>query len=161
MLLTDRIASAVTDALGVCTATDMPAPNKILSPFLTGRGLITCALRGLVASLGALRPAGVCAGIVFSCRFDQRPNLALEGLDPIGALDPFGAVPFGHVGGIVPIVIVARDFHRSSEPVRSDFLETRVVDVERLKSASHVFAGDRFLAGDLLRVANAFRDNNR
>src|ERR1700731_4592889 len=64
-------------------------------------------LRRLVASLGALRPAGVRGGVLLGGRLDQRKHLVLHRLDPVGRLDPGVAVPFRDVGGVVAAVIAA------------------------------------------------------
>src|SRR2546423_2627976 len=61
--------------------------------------------RRLVASFGALRPAGVGVDVFLRLGLDQRHHIVLDGLDPIGRLRPFGAVQFRQVDAVVPVVI--------------------------------------------------------
>src|SRR5690348_7888117 len=94
--------------------------------------------RRLVASLGALRPARVRRGVVLGGRIDQRNDLVLDRLDPVGRLDPLGAVPLHHEHAVVAVVVAARDAERGGEAVHAELLEARLGDVERLEAAPHV-----------------------
>src|SRR6185312_10940617 len=87
-------------------------------------------LRRLVASLGALWPAGVGSRIVLGRGVDQGNNFGLERLDPVRPLDPLGAVPLRHIGGVVAVVVLARHAHRSREAFGSHFLQARGRNVE-------------------------------
>ena len=100
MLFSDRIAST---AEAGATASDC-ATAVTCSPFLAspraGRGDMPARLlrlRRLVAGLGALRPRLVLGHIVLGGGIEQRLHLVLHGRDPIGDLDPLGAVPLLHV----------------------------------------------------------------
>src|SRR4026209_2404991 len=98
MLCTERMVSGALLARGsVWAAVDMIPPKTSL-PAEAGRGCWCRArgLRRLVAFLGALRPAGGLGDIVLGGLFQHRPHLILHGRDPIGDLDPLGAVPLLH-----------------------------------------------------------------
>src|ERR1041385_2504194 len=157
ILLTVRTFSVFAEdlaeaAVSVCVAADIAAPETKTSPRHDGgeRAFSTRALRGLVASLGALRPASVLADVVFSRFVDQRDDLVLHGCDPIGNLDPFGAVPLLHIGRVVAVVIIAGHLERSGETVEPEFLPACRRDLQRLQTATHFIAGDVLLAGDFL-----------
>src|SRR5579883_899370 len=117
--------------------------------------------RRLVARLGALRPTGARCGILLGGRVDQREDLVLHRLDPVGILDPGVAVPFGDIGRMVAAVIAARDAERTREADHAELVEARLVDVERFEPAPHVLAGDDLPAGELLRIADALGDDHR
>src|SRR5674476_192734 len=107
MLLTVRIFSTAgaDDLASVCTATVMRAPEEALPARRAGRGFFSS--RGLVASLGALRPVAVLIGVVLGRSGQQRADLVCHRLDVAAGLDPLRAVPFLHESGEVTIVVGA------------------------------------------------------
>ncbi len=90
---------------------------------------------------------------------DQRNDLVLHGRDPIGDLDPLGAVPLLHIGRVVAVVVVAGDLHRRREVSKPISFHRAAVMLQRFQTAAHFITGDVLLAGDLLRVADAFGDH--
>src|SRR3974390_715214 len=110
-------------------------------------------LRRLVASFRTLRPRLVLGQIVLRRSVKQRHDLVLHGRDPIGDLDPLGTVPLLQIGGVMAVVILASYLDRRAEVREADLLPARRWDLQRLKTAPYVVAGDHLLAGDLLRVA--------
>src|SRR5262249_14564297 len=74
---------------------------------------------------------------------------------------PLCAIPLRYVGRVVTVVVFTRDLDRRGKAFSTDFLEARLGDVQGLETAAHVFAVDHFLASDLLRIADRFRDDNR
>src|SRR3954462_470264 len=187
MLLTVRMGSAVaaTEIADACMVTVilLPYPSPLREgrrgrrprpggallhptgslrslPFPDTQGGMKVSAR-LVAGLCALRPAGVGADIVFRRRFNQRIDLLLDGVDPVGCLDVLGAVPLRQESRVMAVMIGARHLHRSGESLCADLLEPRRRDDERLEATPHVLAVDLLLAGDLLRVADRLRDDDR
>src|SRR6185312_193310 len=141
ILLTRRMraGSAEGAALWVSTADMASTPESGLPP-RTGRGHCRSdrRLRRLVASLGALRPAGVALDVFGRGLLEQRLDLLLQRLDPVGRLDPLGPVPLLHVGRRVTVVVVAGHLHRRAEVREAELLPARRRDVERLEAAPHV-----------------------
>src|ERR1039457_926147 len=159
MLLTERIAPTGADnVFSICAATAMRAP-KHLSP-RHGAGREISKLRRLVARLRALRPGLVLRHIVRRRRIEQRSHLFLHRRDPVGHLAPLGAVPLHHVSRLMAVVIGAGHGERRAELGQAKLLPARRGDVHRLESAPHILAGHDFLAGELLRVADRFRDHH-
>src|SRR5471030_2003727 len=106
MLLTERMAPAcAAEVFSLCAAIAMRTPKKTLPAPM--RGERTFKLRALVARLGTFRPTGIGGRIVFGCRIDQGLHFGLERFDPIRALAPLGAVPFGHISGVVAVMVRA------------------------------------------------------
>src|SRR6202049_4969367 len=123
---------------------------------------IFVTLRRLVAGLGTLRPALVLLDVILGGRFEQRAHAILYGRDPVGDLDPFGAVQLLLVAGLVTVVVGAGHAgDRRREAGEPQFLPARVGNAERLEPAPHVLAGDHFLAGHLLGVADRLGDDHR
>src|SRR3569832_694867 len=149
MLLTRRMRSGAEAVLTGSTADNRVNTGKRPLP---ANGERSFALRLLlVAGFRALRPAGIGAGIVMRRRQDQRLDLRLDRLDPVGTLGPLLAVPLRHVGRVMAVMVGAGDLHRRDEAGRTHFLQPRFADLESLEAAPHVGAVDHLLAGDLLR----------
>src|ERR1041385_5341637 len=91
-------------------------------------------LRRLVASLGALRPAGVLLGVILRRRLDQRTHLVLDRVEPVRGLHPLGSVPLRDECLVMAVVVVAGDLHRRAEAFKTELLETRFCDVQRLQA---------------------------
>src|SRR5215207_5122713 len=119
MLLTVRMASAgaravvcVADATADIKNSVSPLPpaaggrSAKPSPRFAGRGKEASAR--LVAGLRALRPRRILGHVVLGGCFEQRTHLVLHGRDPVGDLDPLGAVPLLHVGRVMAVMVVAR-----------------------------------------------------
>src|SRR3569623_1800952 len=159
MLLTRRMRSGAEAVLTGSTADIRVNSGKRPLP---ANGERSFALRLLlVAGFRALRPAGIGAGIVLGGSFDQRLDLRLDRLDPVGALGPLLPIPLRHVSGVVAVVVGARDLDRRDEAGRAHLLQPRLADLQRFETAAHVGAVDHLLAGDLLRVADRFCDDHR
>src|ERR1041384_748999 len=162
-LAEDLVEDLAEAAVSVCVAADIVAPQTRTSP-PRGDGerafFQTRAFRGVVASLGALRPAGVLADVVLSRFVDHWDDLVLHGCDPIGNLDPFGAIPLLHIGRVVAVVIVAGHLERSGKAVEPDLFPACRGDLQRLQAATHFIAGDVLLAGYLLCVADGLGDHH-
>src|SRR6266508_5844572 len=71
--------------------------------------------RRFVAGLGTLRPGLVLGDVVLGGRVEQRNHLVLDGRDPVGDLDPLGAVPLLHVRRMMAVVVVAGHIDRRAE----------------------------------------------
>src|SRR3974377_1655204 len=97
-------------------------------------------LRRLVASFRALRPWLVLGQIVLRRRIKQRHDLVLHGRDPVRDLDPLGAVPLLHIGGVMAVVILASHLDRRAEIREADLLPARRWDLQGLKTARYIIA---------------------
>src|SRR5437016_5387654 len=129
MLLTDRIgASTPPPACGgglgwglapTCVATArLRIASLPTSPRARGEAPSPqTRSRRLVASLRAGRPGLVLRHVVLGRRLEQRTHLVLHRRDPVGDLDPLGAVPLLHIGAVMAVVVAARHLvDRRAEP---------------------------------------------
>src|ERR1700731_2642980 len=108
---------AVTDIGGILPCAPKPAPEIPPRRRASRRrdGGINRRLRRLVAGLAPLRPARIRGGVVLGSRVYQRDDLVLDRLDPVGGLDPLGAVPLHGEHAVVAIVVTAGDAERRRE----------------------------------------------
>src|SRR3974390_1903633 len=162
MLLTQRIFSAAAEAVvALWVGPAMTGIDESLSPPRRGGGNVPPRLRRLVASFRALRPRLVLGQISRRRRIKQRHDLVLHGRDPVRDLDPLSAVPLLHIGGVMAVVILAGHLDRRAEIRETDLLPARRWDLQCLKTAPYIIAGDHLLAGDLLRVADGLGNQHR
>src|SRR6188768_1716181 len=92
--------------------TSATTPNGEPLPVSGERSFHVCSvLRGLVASLGPLRPTGVLLDIFAGRRVEHGTHFFLHGLDPVGDLDPFCPVPLLHIGRRMAIMVGAVHAH--------------------------------------------------
>src|ERR1700730_478237 len=164
MLFSDRIAST---AEAGATASDC-ATAVTCSPFPAsphaGRGDMPARLlrlRRLIAGLGALRPRLVLGHIVLGGGIEQRLHLVLHGRDPIGDLDPIGAVPLLHVSRMVAVVVRATHFDWAGEALEPEFFPARRRDLQAFEAATDVVGVDHLLASQLLGVADCLGNDRR
>jgi len=102
-----------TSSLGerCCTS----APSNEMVPLVTSP-------RRLVASLGALRPAGILLDIVGRSLLQQRLHLVVHRLDPVGDLRPLRTIPLLHVSGAMAVMVGASGLHDCSEVRKAELL---------------------------------------
>src|SRR5215212_10249075 len=124
---------------GVCRAAAQPV-GQLPRP---GRRAVRGAsipLRGIVAALAALRPAGVLVGIILGGGVEQRADLVGHRRDRLGDLDELLAVPLLHEDRQVTVMVAAGELDRRREAVEPDLLQALGRDVEVLETATHVLA---------------------
>src|SRR5262245_39644697 len=107
MLLRERMVSCAAAGCGEPAFWAIDTRTSLASPRTRGEAArrstashrpAIIASRRLVAGLRPLRPGRVLGYVVLGGGFQHRTHFLLHGRDPVGHLDPLGAVPLLHVG---------------------------------------------------------------